>query len=133
VRVAAGGSAQDRDAIAGDALPVVVERLSSRVKEHEPGAVERSCGCGVQLGEQRSPELVGGQEVQTLVADERGGAGDRVECPLDLGPDALLGLAPTRPNSRRLSGSGEVEEVGGSASSSSSARASASSTLWKVD
>jgi hypothetical protein len=112
VRVAARGPAQDRDALAGDALPVVVERLGSRVEEHEPSAVDRSRGCGVQLGEQRSPELVGGQEVETLVADERGGAGNRGEDPLDLGPDALLGLAPTRPRSRRLRGTGEVEEVG---------------------
>ena len=57
-------------------------------------------------------ELVGGQDVEALVAHERGGAGDRVEGPLDLGPDALLGLAPTRPRRRRVCGAGEVEEVG---------------------
>ena len=69
-------------------------------------------GRGVELGEQRAPELVGGQEVEALVAHERGGAGDRVEGPLDLGPDQLLGLAPARPRRRRVGGAGEVEQVG---------------------
>ena len=112
MRVTARGPAQDRDALAGDALPVAVERLGSRVEEHEPGVVDRPRGCGVQLGEQRTAELVGGQEVETLVAHERGGAGDRVEGPLHLGPDTLLRLAPARRRSRRLCGAGEVEEVG---------------------
>jgi hypothetical protein len=57
-------------------------------------------------------DLVGGQNVETLVADEGGGAGDRVEGPLDLGPDALLGSAATRWRCRRLCSAGEVEEVG---------------------
>jgi hypothetical protein len=56
--------------------------------------------------------LVGGEDVEALVAHERGGAGDRVEGPLDFGPDALLGLAPTRPRWRGVCGAGEVEEVG---------------------
>ena len=68
-------------------------------------------GPGVQLGEQRTPELVGGQDVETLVAHERGGAGDRVECPLDLGSNTLLSLPPTRSRHRRLRGAGEVKEV----------------------
>src|SRR5207253_6213511 len=89
-----------------------VERLGSRIEEDEPGVVDRPRGRSVQLGKQRTPELVGGQNVETLVADEGGRAGDRVECPVDLGPDALLGLAATRPRNRRLSGAGEVEEVG---------------------
>src|SRR5207247_1148092 len=83
-----------------------------RIEEHEPSVVHWPRGRGVQLGEQRTPELVGGQNVETLVAHERGRAGDRVECPLDLGPNALLGLAATRPRNRRLGGAGEVEEVG---------------------
>ena len=91
MRVAAGGRAQDRDGLAGDAVPVAVERLGSRVEEDEPGDVDRPRGRVVQLGEQRAAELVGGQDVEALVLDERGGAGDRVEGPLDLGPDALLG------------------------------------------
>ena len=69
-------------------------------------------GRGVELGEQREPEFVGGQDVEALVAHERGGAGDRVEGPLDLGPDRLLGLAPARPRRRRVGGAGEVEQVG---------------------
>jgi hypothetical protein len=72
--------------IAGDALPVAEHRLGSRIEEHEPGRVDRPRGAGVQLGEQRTSELVGGQEVEALVAHERGGAGDRVERPLNLGP-----------------------------------------------
>ena len=36
----------------------------------------------------------------------------RVEGPLDLRPDVLLGPAPTRSPWRRLCGAGEVEEVG---------------------
>ncbi len=35
-----------------------------------------------------------------------------VQCPLNLGPDALLGPATTGPRYRRLGGAGEVEEVG---------------------
>ena len=58
------------------------------------------------------PSWLAGQEIEALVAHERGGAGDRVEAPLDLGPDALLGLAPTRPRCGGLCGAGEVEEVG---------------------
>ena len=96
----------------GDAVPVAEGRLGSRIEEDEPGGVDRPRGRGVQLGEQRASELVGGQDVEALVAHERGGAGDRVEGPLDLGPDALLGLAPTGPRRRRLCGAGEVEEVG---------------------
>jgi hypothetical protein len=112
VRVAARRPAQDRDALAGGAVPVAVERLGSRIEEHEPGVVHRPRGRGVQLREQRARELVGGQDVETLVSDERGGAGDRVERPLDLRPDALLGAAPTGPRRRRLRGAGKVEEVG---------------------
>ena len=55
--------------------------------------------------------MVGGQDVEALVAHERGGAGDRVESPLDLGPDALLGSAPTRPRRHWVRGAGEVEQV----------------------
>jgi hypothetical protein len=52
------------------------------------------------------------KKVEVVVAEVGGGAGDRVEGPLDLGPDALLGLAPARPRRRGLCGAGEVEEVG---------------------
>src|SRR5436309_2503707 len=84
----------------------------SASSECEPGVVHRPRGHGVQLGKQRTAKLVGGQDVQTLVAHERGRAGDRVERPLHLGPDALLDPAPTRPRNRRLGGAGEVEKVG---------------------
>ncbi len=55
--------------------------------------------------------MVGGKDVDALVAHERGGAGDRVEGPLDLGPDGLLGSAPTRPRRHWMRGAGEVEQV----------------------
>ena len=111
MRVATGSPAQDRDALAGHALPVGVERLRSRVEEDEAGVVHRPRGRGVQLGEQRAPELVGGEDVEALVADEGGRVGDRVECPLDLRPDALLRPTATRPRQRGLRSAGEVEEM----------------------
>ena len=37
--VTARGPAQDRDALAGNALPVAVERLDSRIEEHEPSTL----------------------------------------------------------------------------------------------
>jgi hypothetical protein len=85
-------------------------RLSGRLQADGRFAVGVSRG--VQLGEQRAAELVGGQDVETLVADERGGAGDRVQGPLNLEPDALPSGVPTRPRNRRLGSAGEVEEVG---------------------
>jgi hypothetical protein len=48
-----------------------------RVEKDEPRIVHRSRRRGVQLGEQRQAELIGGQDVETLIADERGGAGTR--------------------------------------------------------
>jgi hypothetical protein len=81
-----------------------VGRLGSRIEEDEPRGVDRPRGRGVERGIQRTSELVFGQDVEAVVAHERGGAGDRVERPLDLGPDALLGLAPTRPHRCGLRG-----------------------------
>ena len=56
--------------------------------------------------------MVGGEDVEAVVADVGGGAGDRVERPLDLGPDAWLGLASAWACPGWLGGAGEVEEVG---------------------
>ncbi len=56
--------------------------------------------------------MVGGQNVEAVVANERGDASDRVERPLDLGPDPLLGLAATSSRRSWVCGAGEVEEVG---------------------
>jgi hypothetical protein len=94
------------------AVPVGVERLGARFEEDEPRVVRRPHGCGVELGEQRAPKVVGGEDVEAVIADVGGGAGDRVECPLDLGPDAWLVLAPARACPGRLGGAGEVEDVG---------------------
>ena len=69
-------------------------------------------GRGVQLGEQRASELVGGEDVEAVVAHVGGGAGDRVERPLDLGPDALSWSGAGAAAPVRVGGAGEVEEVG---------------------
>jgi hypothetical protein len=82
------------------------------VRGSEPHVVRRPHGCGVELGEQRAPKVVGGEDVEAVIADVGGSAGDRVECPLDLRPDAWLVLAPARACPGRLGGAGEVEEVG---------------------
>jgi hypothetical protein len=94
------------------AVPVGVERLGARFEEDEPRVVRRPHGCGVELGEQRAPKVVGGEDVEAVIADVGGSAGDRVECPLDLRPDAWLVLAPARACPGRLGGAGEVEDVG---------------------
>ena len=91
--------------------PVGVERLGSRIEEDEPGVVHRPVGRGVQLGEERASELVGGQDVEASVPHVGRSAGDGVERPLDFGPDAWLDLA-ARPNRRGCCGPREVEEVG---------------------
>ena len=78
-------------------VPVAECRLGPGIEEYEPDGVDRPYGPVVDLGVQRESELVGGKDVEALVAHERGGAGDRIEGPLDLGPDGLLGSAPTRP------------------------------------
>jgi hypothetical protein len=46
-----------------------------------------------------------------VVADVGGGAGDRVQGPLDGGADGVIGLAPMGPPRRWVRGAGEVEEV----------------------
>ena len=112
MRVAASGRAQDGDGFGGDAVPLAVALLGARIEEYEPGGVDRPCGRVVQLGVQRETEVVGGEDVEALVAHEGGGAGDRVEGPLDLWSDALFGLALTRPRRGWVRGAGEVEEVG---------------------
>ena len=66
----------------------------------------------VQLGVQRASELVGGEDVEAVVTHKGGRAGDRVEGPVDFGPDALFGVASARPRRRRVCGTGEVAEVG---------------------
>jgi hypothetical protein len=74
--------------------------------------VGRPPSLDVELGEQRAPERIGGEDVEALVADVGGGAVNRVEGPLDLRPDALLGLAPAPGCGGGLGAAGKVEEVG---------------------
>jgi hypothetical protein len=61
VRVAPGSRTQDLGGGPGGSVPVGVEGLGARVEEAEPREVRRAGRCGVQLGEQRSPERVGGE------------------------------------------------------------------------
>jgi hypothetical protein len=86
--------------------------LGSRIEEDEPGVVGRLRRARVELGEQRAPQRVDGEHVEALVAHVRGGAGDRVEGPLDFGTDARLGRSPPRARCGRRSGAGEIEQVG---------------------
>jgi hypothetical protein len=74
-------------------------------------------------------ELVGGQEVEAVVAEVGGGAGDRVEGPLDLGSDALLGVAATGRTGVGCAARARSKRWARSASLSWSAPASAPSTL----
>jgi hypothetical protein len=92
-------------------VPLGVRGSSARVEEDEPGGVDRPYRSVVQVGVQRVSELVGGHDVEVVVAHERGGAGDRIEGPLDLGPDALRGLTATRPRRGWVCGASEVKEV----------------------
>ena len=113
MRVAAGGGAQDRGGVAGGAVPVGVERFGARVEEDEAGVVRRPRGCGVQLGEQRASELVGGEDVEAVVA-ARSAAAPVIASSVHWisGRMRWLGLAPARARAGRLGGAGEVEEVG---------------------
>src|SRR4051795_12527072 len=111
MRVAPRRGAQDLGRVAGGAVPVGVEGLRSRVEEHEAGEVRRPGRCGIQLGEQGASEGVGGEDVQAIVAHIGGGAGDRVERPLDLRPDPRLRRAPTRGRPGGMGGASKVEEV----------------------
>ena len=96
--------------------PKVVSARGSRKTNR--AVLTGRAGRVVQLGVQRESELVGGEDVEALVAHERGGAGDRVEGPLDLGPDGLLGLAPTRPRRRGCAARARSNRWARSASSS---------------
>src|SRR4051795_5277004 len=111
MRVAPRRGAQDLGRVAGGAVPVGVERLRSRIEEREAGEVRRPGRCGIQLGEQGASEGVGGEDVQAIVAHIGGGAGDRVERPLDLRPDPRLRRAPTRGRPGGMGGASKVEEV----------------------
>src|ERR1035441_8664511 len=112
VRVAARRPAQDGNRLSGGAVPVGIERFSAWVEEDVAGVVGRHGGLGEKVGEQRASERVGGEDVEALVAGQGRGAGDRVEGPLHVWPDALLELASTSEYCHRLRGAGEVEEVG---------------------
>ena len=64
-------------------------------------------GYRIELGEIEA--AAGEQDVEALVAHKRGSARDRVEGPLDLGSDGLLGSAPTKARRHWACGAGEVQ------------------------
>ena len=109
VWVAAGFGSEDRDDLFGDVVPVVVEAFRAGVEEHEPGCVRRAAW-GEVGGVEGVAELVGGEDVQAPVADERGRLGHRVEDPLHGGADLLLGR-PAAASGGGLGRAGEVDQV----------------------
>lgn len=108
IRIAARGTAQDRDSLGGDAPPVTVERFGAGVEEHVAGVVGWPGGIGEQVGDQCPSERIGGEDVEALVAGQCGRAGDRIKRPTDVGPDRLFGLAST---TRRDVGPGAAREI----------------------
>jgi len=110
VRVTAGLSAQAADGGVGDAVPVAIELGGAPVEEDEPGEVHRPGRVEERRGVQGVAELVGGQDVQPAVAQERGDRGHRVEDVLHARAYQLpRGRAPNR--SSRVRGPDEVDQV----------------------
>jgi len=67
VRIASGLGSQQRDRVAGQALPIDVELARARVQEHEPGDVRRPGLVGEYRREEGRAEPVGGEDVQSPV------------------------------------------------------------------
>ena len=111
VRVATGGGAQHGDDLAGGPFPVEVEGGGARVQEHEPGGVHGPGRGDEHLRVQRVAERVAGEDVEPVVADERGATGDRVEDLLHRGTHLLLGAARAARGKDGLRGAGQVEQV----------------------
>src|SRR5947209_6216987 len=67
--------AENRDDVAGGAVPVDVELAGARVEEDVAGAVDWAGSAAEHVGEEGLCKLVGGEVVQPGVVDECGGAG----------------------------------------------------------
>src|SRR3954464_15719136 len=100
------------DGVESDAVPVGVELDRVAVEEHEPGEVDRPGGVEERGCVQRVAELVGGEDVESRVADERGDADHRVKPSLPAGPDVVTtGTAPAAATAGRARRADEVEQV----------------------
>ena len=103
------------------------------VEERVTGEVRGRGRVGEHVGVERSPEVVGGEQVHPAVADDRGPGGDGVEDPLQAGRGGPpFGRAPPGPDqgAGAVGGPREVEQVGRALRRSSCrARAIASRTV----
>ncbi len=124
VRVAPGRAAQAGGQVGRVVLPVGKKLAGHRIEESEAGDVyrlrlparARGDGAVVQGCKQGSAQLVGGQHVRAVGQDERRRIGHRVEDPLDLWADLLLGAGSPAgvpaPQALGVGGLGQVEQVG---------------------
>ena len=85
--------------------------LARGVEEGEPGVVRRPHRVPVELGVQGPSQRVGGQDVEPVVAHDRGGAGHRLEHRVHAGPHHRRRGAAAGPGRARRGGPGEVEQV----------------------
>jgi hypothetical protein len=110
-RVAARLGAQAAHGGVGDAVPVAVELGRLGVEEDEPGQVDRSDRVTERRRVQGVAELVGGQDVQTSVAQERGRPRHRLQQALHAGTHPLGG-GPPASRAGRVGRADQVDEVG---------------------
>jgi hypothetical protein len=113
VGVVAGCLPEHGDDVASRALPVDVELAGAGLEEDVPGAVDGTGASGPaeHVRVKGVAELVGGQDVQANVENERRGAGEAVEDVLDAWPHALPGRSSTSRRAHRPEGTGEIKEV----------------------
>src|SRR4051794_11200042 len=79
VGVAAGLGAKAARGGVGDAVPVPIEDVCTRVEEDEARKVDRALGIGKCVGVQSEPQTISGQDVEARIAYERGTVADGVE------------------------------------------------------
>ena len=108
-----GSQVGNRDV--GGEVPVGVEPVGGGVEECEPGKVGRAVGVVVEVDVERPAEVVGGEQVGPVVADDRRSRGDGVEGPLQAWPHRPLfgnAAAGSHRGAGAIGGVGEVEQVG---------------------
>src|SRR3954452_8961441 len=100
------------DGVESDAVPVGVELDRVAVEEHEPGEVDRPGRVEERGCVQRVAELVGGEDVESCVADERGDADHRVKQSLHAGADLIAARrTSTAAAAARARSANEVKQV----------------------
>ena len=114
MRVLPGRGAEVGDGGVGGEVPVWVKPVGGAVEKGEPGKVGRAVWVVVEVGVQGVAEVIGGQQVRPVVADNRRPGRDGVEGPLQAGPHSPLVAATAEPHGRAsaVGGLGEVEQVG---------------------